>query len=237
VRLRDDREKRDFERTPEPAGRTKKASARSRRSLRFVVQKHDASRLHYDFRLEMEGVLRSWAVPKGPSLDTRDRRLAVEVEDHPLDYGTFEGTIPKGEYGGGTVLLWDRGTWLPDGDPVAAWNKGHIEFELRGEKLRGQWKLVRLRDREGRDGRANWLLIKRSDDEARPRSKGDILVTRPESVATGRDLAEITTGKRGAETKPCGAEPRTRGPFCPCHRAGGGGSSPPGDHSPSLSPA
>ena len=143
------RKKRDFRRTPEPSG---KKAKRSKGGLRFVVQKHDASRLHYDFRLEMEGVLRSWAVPKGPSLDPSEKRLAVHVEDHPLEYGGFEGVIPEGQYGGGTVLLWDRGTWIPDGDPVEGYRKGRLTFRLEGEKLQGGWNLVRMGGKGGGGG-------------------------------------------------------------------------------------
>lgn len=198
------RRKRDFGKTGEPRGaKSARAAARPRRRLpsapRFVVQKHDASRLHYDFRLEAGGVLKSWAVPKGPSLDPRQRRLAVEVEDHPLEYGEFEGTIPAGEYGGGTVLLWDRGRWIPQGDPVAGLRAGKLEFRLEGEKLRGAWKLVRLRGGEG-DDKPSWLLIKAKDAEARPSGAPDLLVERPESVASGRDLAEIA-GATGARRK------------------------------------
>jgi bifunctional non-homologous end joining protein LigD len=178
--------KRHFDRTPEPKGEA--ASSPGRRL--YLIQKHDASRLHYDFRLEDAGVLLSWAVPKGPSLDPHERRLAVQVEDHPLDYGDFEGIIPEGEYGGGTVLLWDRGSWEPVGDPVAGLRKGHLKFHLEGEKLRGGWALVRLRG-DGDDDRKNWLLIKENDDTARPGSEGDVLEERPESVATGRELPEI----------------------------------------------
>jgi DNA ligase D-like protein (predicted 3'-phosphoesterase) len=128
------REKRDFRATPEPRGRV---APKKRRELSIVIQKHAASHLHYDFRLELDGVLLSWAVPKGPSLDPADKRLAMHVEDHPLEYGDFEGTIPAKQYGGGTVLLWDRGTWVPQGDPIADYRKGHLKFELVGEKLRG----------------------------------------------------------------------------------------------------
>src|SRR5690242_1565081 len=138
--LQEYRAKRDFARTPEPAGAARAGAADGNS---YVIQKHAARRLHYDFRLELGGVLKSWAVPKGPSLDPKERRLAVHVEDHPLDYGEFEGIIPPGEYGGGTVLLWDRGTWEPEGDPVRGYGKGHLRFQLHGDKLRGSWSLVR----------------------------------------------------------------------------------------------
>src|SRR6186713_318098 len=136
--LQEYKRKRDFKKTPEPAGKVAPAKGNS-----FVIQKHAATRLHYDFRLEMEGVLRSWAVPKGPSLDPAEKRLAVHVEDHPLDYGGFEGIIPKGQYGGGTVMLWDRGTWSPVGDPAEGMKRGHLKFDLSGEKLHGRWALVK----------------------------------------------------------------------------------------------
>src|SRR3954468_11304112 len=134
--------KRDFRKTPEPHGRVGK---RKGKALTFLIQKHAASHLHYDFRLELNGVLLSWAVPKGPSLDPADKRLAMHVEDHPLEYGGFEGTIPKGEYGGGTVMLWDRGTWTPEGDAHKALAKGHLSFSLDGQKLKGAWHLVRTK--------------------------------------------------------------------------------------------
>jgi bifunctional non-homologous end joining protein LigD len=185
------RRKRHFDRTPEPAG-AKGRSARARRL--FVVQKHDARNLHYDFRLEADGVLKSWAVPKGPSLDPKEKRLAVEVEDHPLEYGDFEGVIPEGEYGGGTVLLWDRGWWRPAGDVTEGLRRGRLKFELHGEKLRGGWNLVRLRAAER--GKPNWLLIKESDDEARPTAEGDVLVARPESVASGKDLRKVASERK-----------------------------------------
>src|SRR3569833_3922362 len=150
------RAKRDLTKTDEPAGISKVKAAKG---LRFVIQKHAASHLHYDLRLELDGVFKSWAVTKGPSLDPRDRRLAVEVEDHPLDYGDFEGTIPKGHYGGGTVMVWDRGFWYSD-NPEAGIKKGDLKFALEGEKLHGEWVLVRMRlDRSG-GKRTNWLLIK-----------------------------------------------------------------------------
>ncbi|HWM40904.1 MAG TPA: DNA ligase D, partial [Burkholderiales bacterium] len=185
-RLERYREMRDFGITPEPKGarsRAKPKGARSRaksstRELRYSVQRHDATRLHYDLRLELEGVLKSWAVPKGPSLDPADKRLAVQTEDHPLDYGEFEGVIPEKQYGAGEVLLWDRGTWRPeDPDPAAALRKGRLHFRLEGEKLRGRWVLTRTR---GDAKKPQWLLIKRNDDEAR--AEVDIVGERPESV-------------------------------------------------------
>ena len=154
------RQKRDFTKTAEPRGSAKVTTAEY---PRFVIQKHAATRLHYDLRLEVEGVFKSWAVTKGFSLDPKDKRLAVETEDHPLDYGDFEGTIPKGEYGGGTVMLWDRGLWAADGDPVKALRKGELKFTLVGEKLQGSWVLVRLRHDKTRGKSNHWLLIKRHD--------------------------------------------------------------------------
>src|ERR1700760_699328 len=160
------RKKRDFGKTAEPSGEVKVAPAKQ---WRFVIQKHDATRLHYDLRLEMDGVFKSWAVTKGPSLDPHDKRLAVEVEDHPLDYGDFEGTIPEGQYGGGTVMLWDRGYWEPEGDPEQGFKKGDLKFTLDGDKLHGSWVLVRLKnDRNGSGKLANSLLIKHRNDSAKP---------------------------------------------------------------------
>src|SRR6267378_2747192 len=188
--LREYREKRDFARTPEPAGAARKG--RAARKAGFVIQKHAARRLHYDFRLELDGVLKSWAVPKGPSLDPGEKRLAVHVEDHPLDYGEFEGVIPEGEYGGGTVLLWDRGTWVPlDPDPEAAYRRGLLRFTLQGEKLRGNWALVRMGGKAAGKRRENWLLIKECDEEAVPRSGDAVVADNPLSVATGRSLDAI----------------------------------------------
>src|SRR5471032_2093829 len=158
------RKKRDFSKTAEPTGRARIAASLNRR---FVIQKHDATHLHYDFRLEFDGVFKSWAVTRGPSLDPAEKRLAVEVEDHPLDYGDFEGTIPKGQYGGGTVLLWDRGFWMPDGDPGKMLAKGDLKFTLDGEKLKGGWVLVRMRNDKYKSKRNNWLLIKHRDDYAK----------------------------------------------------------------------
>jgi bifunctional non-homologous end joining protein LigD len=180
--------KRDFKVTPEPQGRSRGTTARGGNALSFVIQKHDATRLHYDFRLELDGVLKSWAVTRGPSLNPDDKRLAVHVEDHPLSYGDFEGIIPKGQYGGGTVIVWDRGTWTPHGDAHKGYKKGHMEFELDGEKLRGRWHLVRIHGKPG-DKHENWLLIKAQDEEAR--QKGDILKQRPESAKTGRKIEDV----------------------------------------------
>ena len=190
--------KRDFGRTAEPkgrAGRKGKAAGNS-----FVIQKHAARRLHYDFRLEMDGVLKSWAVTRGPSLVAGEKRLAVQTEDHPLEYGDFEGTIPKGEYGGGTVLVWDRGSWTPLGDPHKGYAKGHLEFELHGEKLGGRWHLIRMAGKP-REKRENWLLIKGEDDAARPVGASDILDDRPESAKTGRGIEEVDGEEPGWSSK------------------------------------
>jgi bifunctional non-homologous end joining protein LigD len=189
------RKKRDFEKTEEPSGEAK--VARSKRT-RFVIQKHAATRLHYDFRLEFDGVFKSWAVTRGPSLDPHDKRLAVEVEDHPLDYGDFEGTIPKGEYGGGTVMIWDRGYWDSD-DPERGYRKGDLKFTLDGEKLQGSWVLVRMRNRDG-EKRTNWLLIKHRDEFAREGEANDIL-DEDRSAASGRTMEQIAAGK-GRSPKP-----------------------------------
>jgi bifunctional non-homologous end joining protein LigD len=193
------RAKRDFRRTAEPSGR--RGRTRPSKVLRFVVQKHAARRLHYDLRLELDGVFRSWAVTKGPSLDPRVRRLAVEVEDHPLDYGDFEGTIPRGEYGGGTVQLWDRGFWspLPGESPTASLKAGSLKFLLAGERLKGEWVLVRMKHDRERGKRTNWLLIKHRDDYAR--AGEDRLLATDKSIASGRRMAQITAGK-GRRPKP-----------------------------------
>jgi len=187
------RKKRKFNVTSEPRGRVDRAGG-----FRYVIQKHDATRLHYDLRLELDGVMKSWAVTRGPSLDPNDKRLAVHVEDHPIEYNAFEGTIPEGEYGGGTVMIWDRGTWSPEGDPGKGYAKGHLEFTLHGRKLHGRWHLVRMRPRPGdrRDsGHDNWLLIKAKDKEARSGRNADILDAEPLSAATGRSMEEIAAGK------------------------------------------
>ena len=188
---------RDFAVTAEPSGKRPVAKAGK---LRFVIQKHAATRLHYDFRLELNGTFRSWAVTRGPSLDPADKRLAVEVEDHPLDYGDFEGTIPKGQYGGGTVMLWDRGTWEPEGNPDAMLAKGDLKFNLHGDKLHGSWVLVRMRGDKFGGKRTNWLLIKHRDEYAKSR-KGDAILAMDHSVASGRDMEAIGAGT-GRKPKP-----------------------------------
>jgi len=180
--LEDYKKKRDFSRTPEPRGEARPAGGSS-----YCIQKHAASRLHYDFRLELDGVLLSWAVPKGPSFDPRDKRLAMRVEDHPVEYGSFEGVIPEGEYGAGAVVLWDRGTWRPVVDPGLALKKGELKFELHGEKLTGKWALVKIK---GDDPKA-WLLVKDKDEHARTADELDVVSARPESVLSGRGLAEV----------------------------------------------
>jgi bifunctional non-homologous end joining protein LigD len=179
------KKKRRFGSTPEPPP----ASKRSASGRSFVVQKHRASQLHYDFRMEHDGVLKSWAIPKGPSLDPAVKRLAMAVEDHPVDYSDFEGIIPEGEYGGGTVMVWDRGTYEVEGqdDVRTALNQGELKFILHGTKLKGSWALVRTRDRQ-------WLLIKHRDDYA---SADDIAVSQPASVLTGRKLADIAADEGG----------------------------------------
>ncbi|MFP3547309.1 DNA ligase D [Rhizobium sp. SIMBA_035] len=193
------REKRDFKKTAEPSG---EVGAKASNRRRFVIQKHDATRLHYDLRIEMDGVFKSWAVTKGPSLDPHDKRLAVEVEDHPLDYGDFEGTIPKGQYGGGTVMLWDRGYWEPEGNntPEQALAKGDFKFTLEGARLHGSFVLVRMRGREG-EKRTNWLLIKHHDDYAVDENGAAILEQNDTSVASGRTMEAIESGK-GRKPKP-----------------------------------
>ena len=180
------RAKRDFTQTSEPSGETAVAPAPR---LRFVIQKHAATRLHYDLRLELDGVFKSWAVTKGPSIDPHDRRLAVEVEDHPLDYGDFEGIIPEGEYGGGTVMLWDRGTYEADVPDVGrALRAGELRFTLRGRKLKGGWVLVRT-------GGRKWLLMKRKDASAS--ASVDITTAKPRSVKSRRLLAGIARDAGG----------------------------------------
>lgn len=204
---------RDFQATPEPRGRTEK----SRGDPVFVIQKHAARRLHYDLRLEMDGVLKSWAVTRGPSLVPGEKRLSVHVEDHPMDYGDFEGTIPEGQYGAGTVIVWDRGTWTPVFDADKGYAKGHLEFELHGEKLTGRWHLIRMRGKP-REKRENWLLIKGEDASARDEQAPDILEERPESVKTGRSIDEVAgkpARKARAPRKPAARKSAADAPTAP----------------------
>ena len=179
--------KRDFGKTPEPKAKRERAKGNS-----FVIQKHAARRTHFDFRLEHDGVLKSWAVTKGPSLDPHEKRLAVRTEDHPLEYGGFEGVIPKGEYGGGPVMIWDEGTWEPIGDPDEGLAKGDLKFRLHGHRLNGDYVLVRMKPRKEDRGRQNWLLIKKRDeyagDGSEPTQDFDT------SVKSGRSMDQILTG-------------------------------------------
>ena len=188
------RRKRDFAKTPEPAGAVVHTQASPK--LSFVIQKHAARRLHYDFRLELDGVLKSWAVPKGPSADPAEKRLAVHVEDHPLEYGGFEGVIPEGNYGAGASMIWDRGSWTPlDSDPQAAYQKGALKFELDGQKLHGKWALVRMGGKHAGRNNENWLLIKERDAAAAPDSGDAIVADNPRSAATGRTIDEIAADR------------------------------------------
>jgi bifunctional non-homologous end joining protein LigD len=223
------RARRDFKRTPEPPPHPPTARA----TLAYFVQRHDARRLHYDFRLEVDGVLKSWAVPKGPSLDPAQKRLAVQTEDHPFDYGSFEGTIPAGEYGAGEVLLWDRGTWLPLHDPADGLAQGKLHFELRGDKLAGEWVLVRLAPRKSdRAGAVNWLLRKLPDAFARAGDDDGIVRMRPESVKRGNEPDARRTDKPGTKrsaklptppttktTAEAGTKRRAAAPAAPAARA------------------
>ncbi|WLH43642.1 DNA ligase D [Pseudomonas beijingensis] len=186
---------RDFAATPEPAAKRSRRSPKTAHALQFCIQKHDASRLHYDFRLELDGALKSWAVPKGPSLDPKAKRLAVHVEDHPLDYATFEGSIPEGHYGAGDVIVWDRGVWIPQGDPHEAYEKGRLKFELQGEKLSGLWNLVRTHMPGKQE---QWFLIKHQDQAARTESEYDVVEAEPDSVLSDRTLVPKRRGKAAA---------------------------------------
>jgi bifunctional non-homologous end joining protein LigD len=208
------RKSRNFKATKEPEGAASTNTA-SRKDLLYVVQKHQASHLHYDFRLEWGGALLSWAVPKGPSLDPSIKRFATRVEDHPVEYADFEGVIPEGEYGAGTVMVWDRGTWTPEVPDVGeALQEGELRFALDGKKLKGSWVLVRTQSRYGGQGRQTWLLIKRRDRYA---SSEDILEARPRSVVSRRLLAGIARDSGGnvakaAKGDPAGAN-RAAGPL------------------------
>jgi bifunctional non-homologous end joining protein LigD len=198
-RLAEYRRKRDFAKTAEPDDETVLPSDQRR----FVIQRHAASRLHYDLRLEIDGVFRSWALARGPSLDPADKRLAVEVEDHPLAYGDFEGVIPEGEYGGGTVMLWDRGLWAPNpGTTVEeGLETGDLKVVFVGERLNGSWVLVRMKKNRPGDDKTNWLFIKHKDGFERPGDKDALLRSTDTSVASGRTMAEIAAGK-GPKPKP-----------------------------------
>jgi bifunctional non-homologous end joining protein LigD len=201
VGLTEYRKKRRFDVTAEPAGG--KPPRRAKKKLSYVIQKHRATALHYDFRLEWKGVLLSWAVPKGPSLDPSVKRMGMQTEDHPIEYARFEGIIPEGQYGGGTVMIWDSGAWTPEVDDVdAALKKGELKFRLDGKKLHGSWVLVRIRAREG--GRPPWLLIKHRDEFA---SKKDIAEKEPRSVVSKRILAEIARDEGGDIVKAATGDP------------------------------
>lgn len=195
-------QKRNFKISPEPKG---KAVAKRKHSLLYVIQKHRATQLHYDFRLEWNGVLLSWAIPKGPSLDPRVKRLAMQVEDHPVDYGSFEGVIPEGEYGGGTVMLWDRGTWSPEEkiDVDESLREGSLKFKLNGRKLQGSWALVRTKG-FGRKQKTAWLLIKHRDAFA---SSKDVTLEKPRSVTSRRLMAQIARDGRGDVAKAATGDP------------------------------
>jgi bifunctional non-homologous end joining protein LigD len=195
------KQKRNFKTTPEPAGGPPTKAA-PKHKLQYLIQKHRATSLHYDFRLEHNGVLLSWAVPKGPSLDPSVKRLAMQVEDHPREYGSFEGSIPEGEYGGGTVMVWDNGYWEPEGDADTMLQKGDLKFRLHGKKLQGSWVLVRTRGFGGSD--KSWLLIKHRDEFA---STEDILEKEPRSVLSNRLLAQIAEESGGNVAKAATGDP------------------------------
>lgn len=200
------RQKRNFNRTPEPQGAVEPAAG----ALRFVIHKHWATRLHYDLRLECQGTMKSWAVPKGPSLDPQDKRMAMQVEDHPIGYNQFEGQIPPGQYGAGRVILWERGHWIPHGDPVAGLRDGHLKFTLEGEKLRGSWALVRMGGKRFDPKKPAWLLIKERDGEARPAAEYDVTEALPDSVNAG--TAGGTSAGRPRTNRAVKAPPDTAGP-------------------------
>jgi len=200
------KEKRNFSVTPEPAGK-EHSGADPKHRLTFVIQKHRATQLHYDFRLEFNGVLLSWAIPKGPSLDPSVKRLAMQVEDHPVEYGGFEGTIPEGEYGGGTVMVWDRGEWAPEnGDIAEALQKGDLKFTLYGKKLHGSWVLVRTRGYSSKADKS-WLLIKHRDQYA---STKDVAEEMPRSVVSKRLMAEIARDEGGDVEKAATGDPQQK---------------------------
>lgn len=194
-KLRTYREKRDFAKTAEPAG-----GAPTETGDAFVIQKHAARRLHYDLRLELDGVMLSWAIPKGPSFDTKTRRLAVRTEDHPLDYLGFEGVIPRGEYGGGAMIVWDRGRWACEGDPRAQLAEGHLKLTLEGQKVRGRWHLLRTKGFDDADGNGkgeSWLFFKGKDEHVD--RERDVVAERPESIVSGRTVEEVAAEVEGTE--------------------------------------
>lgn len=191
MNLKQYRSKRNFTKTPEPNGLKKIGQKNISKKLTYIIQKHDASHLHYDLRLAWKGTLKSWAVPKGPSYNPKEKRLAVQVEDHPLAYAKFEGIIPEGEYGGGTVMLWDQGTWEPLDNPDTGLKKGKLTFYLHGEKLKGEWVLLRFKTDESK---AQWLLIKKEDEYAKKRGNKRLLASA--SVKTGRTMKEIAKSKK-----------------------------------------
>jgi bifunctional non-homologous end joining protein LigD len=208
MKLKEYKEKRHFSATPEPPGASKAQKKRSG-SLIYIVQKHMASHLHYDFRLEWWGVLLSWAVPKGPSLDPAVKRLAMQTEDHPIEYANFEGVIPAGQYGAGTVMLWDKGTWQPDdADVDSSLRKGEIKFTLQGKKLQGSWVLVRTRGFGKNPARSTWLLIKHRDQYA---STKDVAQEEPRSVASQRLLADIARDEKGDVERASTGDPAGKG--------------------------
>ena len=205
------RSMRNFGVTAEPRGSENGRSARTGRAMPFVVQKHAATRLHYDFRLGWNGVLKSWAITKGPSLFPGDKRLAVQVEDHPLDYGDFEGTIPKGQYGGGTVMVWDKGEWRPHGDVEQGMRDGHLKFGLKGKKLHGDWALIRMNGRAaGRPDKANWLLIKEKDQYSQGSPSGSIIEEMPNSAKSGRTMEQIAAHERNGHRSASGTASKTK---------------------------
>ncbi len=189
--------KRDFNATPEPSG--KRSRGKEAHALQFCIQKHDASHLHYDFRLELGGTLKSWAIPKGPSLDPKVRRLAVHVEDHPLDYADFEGHIPEGHYGAGDVIVWDRGIWEPEGDAHEGYAKGKLKFRLQGEKLSGVWNLFRTHLAGKKE---QWMLVKSHDAQARSEVEYSIVDAQPDSVLSDRTLIPRKPAAKQAAAKP-----------------------------------
>ena len=217
--------KRDFSKTAEPAGGAQTPAPRGR--LRFVIQKHAATRLHFDLRLELDGVMKSWAVPKGPSLDPGERRLAMQVEDHPIEYNTFEGVIPQGEYGGGTVMLWDRGTYEPNDDDGPndvsslrdGLRKGRLRVRFMGKRMHGGWTLVRMQGRDENPDKPAWLFIKERDETADP--SRDLVAEEMTSIATRRTMEQIASGRSRRWTRASGAEPAASGSSRPAKKSTG----------------